>query len=96
MTHASIPKEERDKIGITDTLVRRILLLHALVQYYYRVTIMLSCIILILQIRMSVGLEDTADIIEDLEQALKVKLMICSCHLKVLQCHNQSFLQASQ
>lgn len=42
MTHASIPKEERDKIGIADTLIR-----------------------------MSVGLEDTPDIIEDLEQALK-------------------------
>lgn len=43
MTHASIPKEEREKIGIADTLIR-----------------------------MSVGLEDVADILEDLEQALKV------------------------
>lgn len=32
-----------------------------------------GCVIFTLQIRMSVGLEDTADIIEDLEQALKVK-----------------------
>ena len=42
---------------------------------------------LTLQIRMSVGLEDTADIIEDLEQALKVKLIVCGCYLKALQCY---------
>ena len=42
-------------------------------------------IIFTLQVRMSVGLEDTADIIEDLEQALKVKLIICSC---ILQYYN--------
>ncbi len=41
MTHASIPKEDREKIGITDSLVR-----------------------------MSVGLEDIKDIIEDLKQSL--------------------------
>lgn len=42
MTHAAIPKEEREKLGVTDTLVR-----------------------------MSVGLEEAEDLIEDLEQALK-------------------------
>ncbi|GCC40443.1 hypothetical protein chiPu_0024065, partial [Chiloscyllium punctatum] len=42
MTHASVPKEDRDVLGISDTLIR-----------------------------LSVGLEDVADIIEDLHQALK-------------------------
>ncbi len=42
MTHASIPKEERVKNGLSDTLIR-----------------------------LSVGVEDVEDIIEDLEQALK-------------------------
>ena len=42
MTHASVPKEQRLKIGITDELVR-----------------------------LSVGIEDVDDIIEDLKQALK-------------------------
>jgi cystathionine gamma-lyase len=42
MTHASIQKEERERIGITDNLIR-----------------------------MSVGIEDVDDLIEDLEQALK-------------------------
>lgn len=42
MTHASIPKEERLKNGLSDTLIR-----------------------------LSVGVEDVEDIIEDLEQALK-------------------------
>lgn len=42
MTHASIPKEEREKIGVTADLIR-----------------------------LSVGLEDTQDLIDDLEQALK-------------------------
>lgn len=42
MTHASIPKERRDELGITEGLVR-----------------------------LSVGLEDVEDLIEDLEQALK-------------------------
>lgn len=42
MTHASIPKEERRKNGVTDGLVR-----------------------------ISVGIEDVEDIIEDLQQALK-------------------------
>lgn len=41
MTHASIPKEEREKIGIVDSLIR-----------------------------LSVGVEDAEDIIEDLNQAL--------------------------
>jgi len=41
MTHASIPKEEREKVGITDNLVR-----------------------------LSVGIEDVNDLIEDLRVAL--------------------------
>jgi cystathionine beta-lyase/cystathionine gamma-synthase len=41
MTHAVIPKEEREMLGITDDLIR-----------------------------VSVGLEDVADIKADLEQAL--------------------------
>lgn len=41
MTHASIPKEEREKIGIVDSLIR-----------------------------LSVGIEDSDDLIADLEQAL--------------------------
>ncbi|MCH2223637.1 MAG: cystathionine gamma-synthase [Crocinitomicaceae bacterium] len=41
MTHASIPKEEREKIGVVDSLIR-----------------------------LSVGVEDADDIIEDLRQAL--------------------------
>lgn len=41
MTHASIPKEERDRRGITDNLIR-----------------------------LSVGIEDIHDLLEDLEQAL--------------------------
>lgn len=41
MTHASVPKETRDKLGITDGLVR-----------------------------ISVGIEDVEDILEDLDQAL--------------------------
>ena len=42
MTHASIPKEEREKTGIVDSLIR-----------------------------LSVGIEDEEDLINDLEQALK-------------------------
>ena len=42
MTHASIPKEEREKTGVVDSLIR-----------------------------LSVGIEDVDDIIEDLKQALK-------------------------
>ncbi len=42
MTHASIPKEEREKTGVTDSLIR-----------------------------LSVGIEDPNDLLEDLEQALK-------------------------
>ena len=41
MTHASVPQETRDKLGITDGLVR-----------------------------ISVGIEDVEDILEDLDQAL--------------------------
>jgi len=43
MTHASIPREQRQKIGVTDGLVR-----------------------------LSVGIEDVEDIIDDLKQALKI------------------------
>ena len=42
MTHASIPKEDRLKVGLTDSLIR-----------------------------LSVGVEDVTDLIEDLEKALK-------------------------
>ncbi|HXI01248.1 MAG TPA: cystathionine gamma-synthase [Sphingobacteriaceae bacterium] len=42
MTHASIPREEREKVGVTDSLLR-----------------------------LSVGVEDIEDLLEDLEQALK-------------------------
>jgi cystathionine gamma-lyase/cystathionine beta-lyase len=41
MTHASVPKEERDRLGITDGLLR-----------------------------ISTGIEDAADLVEDLRQAL--------------------------
>jgi cystathionine beta-lyase/cystathionine gamma-synthase len=41
MTHASIPKEEREKAGVTDGLIR-----------------------------LSVGIEDISDLIEDLRQAI--------------------------
>ena len=41
MTHASIPKEERDKIGIADNLIR-----------------------------LSVGIEDISDLVNDIEQAI--------------------------
>ena len=43
MTHASIPKEEREKSGVTDSLIR-----------------------------LSVGIEDAQDLIEDLGQALSL------------------------
>ena len=43
MTHASIPRDQRQKIGVTDGLVR-----------------------------LSVGIEDVEDIIDDLKQALKI------------------------
>jgi len=42
MTHASVPKSDRDVLGISDTLIR-----------------------------LSVGLEDKKDLLEDLGQALK-------------------------
>ena len=41
MTHASIPKEEREKVGVVDALIR-----------------------------LSVGVEDSEDLVNDLEQAL--------------------------
>lgn len=41
MTHASVPPEQREQLGITDSLIR-----------------------------LSVGLEDTEDLIRDLQQAL--------------------------
>jgi cystathionine beta-lyase len=41
MTHASIPKEDREKAGVVDSLLR-----------------------------LSVGIEDISDLIEDLNQAL--------------------------
>jgi cystathionine beta-lyase len=41
MTHASIPKEEREKAGVVDSLIR-----------------------------LSVGIEDIEDLIEDLNQAI--------------------------
>jgi cystathionine beta-lyase len=41
MTHASIPKEEREKAGVVDSLIR-----------------------------LSVGIEDIDDLIEDLNQAI--------------------------
>ena len=48
MSHACVPKEERDKQGVTEGLLR-----------------------------LSVGIEDTEDLIEDLEQALtKVRLTV--------------------
>uniref|UniRef100_A0A8D0KLV3 Cystathionine gamma-lyase n=1 Tax=Salvator merianae TaxID=96440 RepID=A0A8D0KLV3_SALMN len=45
MTHASVPKEEREALGISDTLIR-----------------------------LSVGLEDVEDLLEDLDQALKAAI----------------------
>jgi cystathionine beta-lyase/cystathionine gamma-synthase len=42
MTHASVPKEQRKKLGITDSLVR-----------------------------LSVGVEDVRDLIDDLKTALE-------------------------
>lgn len=42
MTHASVAKEEREILGISDTLIR-----------------------------LSVGIEDVEDLVEDLDQALK-------------------------
>src|SRR5688572_17866317 len=44
MTHASVPKENREKLGISDGLIR-----------------------------LSVGIEDAADLIDDLKQALEAK-----------------------
>jgi cystathionine beta-lyase len=43
MTHASIPKEEREKTGVSDSLIR-----------------------------LSVGVEDEKDLIEDLKRALEL------------------------
>jgi cystathionine gamma-lyase/cystathionine beta-lyase len=44
MTHASIPREERERVGVVDNLLR-----------------------------LSVGVEDVEDLIEDLKQALETK-----------------------
>ena len=56
MTHASVPKSDRDALGISDTLIR-----------------------------LSVGLEDKKDILEDLDQALKAAVSlfwgVCVPHL---------------
>lgn len=46
MTHASVPKDQRDILGISDSLIR-----------------------------LSVGLEDVEDLIEDLEKALQASQM---------------------
>uniref|UniRef100_A0A1W7RI63 Cystathionine gamma-lyase n=1 Tax=Agkistrodon contortrix contortrix TaxID=8713 RepID=A0A1W7RI63_AGKCO len=45
MTHASVPKEDRELLGISDTLIR-----------------------------ISIGLEDSEDLLEDLDQALKAAI----------------------
>ncbi|XP_034289096.1 cystathionine gamma-lyase [Pantherophis guttatus] len=45
MTHASVPKEDREVLGISDTLIR-----------------------------ISIGLEDSEDLLEDLDQALKAAI----------------------
>ncbi|XP_031553933.1 cystathionine gamma-lyase-like isoform X1 [Actinia tenebrosa] len=47
MTHASVPPDQRDKLGISDTLIR-----------------------------LSVGLEDTQDIIDDIDQALAAAMLV--------------------
>lgn len=49
MTHASVAKEEREILGISDSLVR-----------------------------LSVGIEDVDDLIEDIDQALKIAVRIFS------------------
>lgn len=55
MTHASIPKEERMKVGLTDSLIR-----------------------------LSIGVEDVEDLINDLDQALKkVKIQIADTPVAV-------------
>lgn len=41
MTHASVPEDQREKLGITDSLIR-----------------------------LSIGLEDVQDLIDDIDQAL--------------------------
>lgn len=48
MTHASVPEDQRKKLGISDTLIR-----------------------------LSVGLEDVDDLIQDLEQAFKAACATC-------------------
>ncbi|MCP9261452.1 Cystathionine gamma-lyase [Dirofilaria immitis] len=54
MTHASVPMEDRIKLGINDNLVR-----------------------------LSVGIEDAEDLIQDLDQALKKLLMVVKFHVVV-------------
>jgi cystathionine beta-lyase/cystathionine gamma-synthase len=46
-THASVPADQRDKLGISDNLIR-----------------------------LSVGLEDIEDLLEDIEQALNVAVSV--------------------
>ena len=53
MTHASVPKSDREVLGISDTLIR-----------------------------LSVGLEDKQDLLDDLDQALKAAVsfvLVCVC-----------------
>ena len=54
MTHASVPKSDREVLGISDTLIR-----------------------------LSVGLEDKQDLLDDLDQALKAAVsfgfVVCVC-----------------
>lgn len=49
MTHASVPDADREKLGVSNSLVR-----------------------------LSVGLETTEDLLNDLDQALKAAVRICS------------------
>jgi len=48
MTHASVAKEERETLGISDNLIR-----------------------------LSVGIEDVEDLVEDIDQALKAAVRKC-------------------
>ena len=64
MTHASVSAEERASLGIKDTLV------------VFECLILVICISHhisshVVQIRLSVGLEEAEDLVEDVRQALK-------------------------
>ena len=50
MTHASVPENERDELGISDSLIR-----------------------------LSVGIEDEEDLIQDLDQALNIAVSDICC-----------------